>query len=101
MNARARDGTASSGSAPVPSLATVASAMADPRIDDAIEEVDDEVDADHQCGDEQDAALHYRVVARLHAVYQPVADARPRENRLGEDRARQQQPDLQPDHGDH
>ena len=50
--------------------------------------------------DQQDAALHDRIVARLHAVDQPVADARPRKDRLGEDGAGQQQSDLQPDDGD-
>src|SRR6185503_11030657 len=76
------------------------SGMPDARVHHAIEEVDDEVDGDDDGRDEQDAALHDGVVARLHAVDQPVADARPGEDRLGQDRAGQKQADLQADDRD-
>src|SRR5450755_798059 len=66
--------------------AITASCMPDPGIDDAVEQIDDQIDADHNRGDEQDAALHHRVVARLDTVDQPVADAGPREDGLGENR---------------
>src|SRR4051794_12634574 len=77
------------------SIAGATSAMSDARIDDAIQGVDDQVDGDDDRRDQQDAALHDGIVARLHAMDQPVADTRPREDGLGQDRAGQQQPDLQ------
>src|SRR6478672_8197185 len=80
---------------------TTSSAMAYARVDHAVEEVDQQVDHDDDGRHQQDSALHDRVVARLHAVHQPVTNAGPGKDRLGEDRAREQQPDLQPDHGDH
>src|SRR6478672_11195816 len=51
-----------------------ASGMPDARVDDTVEHVDDEVDRDDDGRNQQDAALHDRVVARLHAVDEPVAD---------------------------
>jgi hypothetical protein len=75
--------------------------MPDPRVDDAVQHVDDQVDRDDDRCDQQDPALHDRIIARLHTVDQPVAHARPREDRFGEDRPRQQQSDLQPDDRDH
>src|SRR6516165_9621759 len=65
------------------------SGMANPRVDDAVDRVDQEVHRDHDGGDEQNAALHDRVVPRLHPVDQPVADAGPREDGFGQDRAGQ------------
>src|SRR6266550_1148999 len=81
--------------------AMTASGMADSRIDDAVEQIDDQIDADHYRGHQQYAPLHDRIVARLNAVNQPVAHARPGKDGLGQDRAGQQQADLQTDHGDH
>ena len=80
---------------------TDAQRMPNARVDHAVEHVDDQVDRDDDRRDQQDAALHDRIVARLHAVNQPVADAGPGKDRLGQDRARQQQADLQPDDRDH
>src|ERR1700682_5344332 len=81
--------------------AIAASCMPDSRVDDAIEQIDDQIDADHDRRHQQDASLHARIVARLNAVDQPVADARPGKDGLGQDRAGQQQANLQPDHRDH
>src|ERR1700738_1734214 len=78
-----------------------ASTMADSRVDDAVEQIDDQIDADHDRSDQQYASLHDRIVARLNAVDQPVAHARPGKDGLGQDRAGQQQADLQTDHRDH
>src|SRR5262249_55503641 len=58
-------------------IASSVSGMANAGIDDPVEQIDDQIDADHERGDEQDAALHDGVVARLHAVHEPVAHARP------------------------
>src|SRR5438105_809206 len=88
------------GGAPVPTAGVASSGMTYPRIDHAVEHVDDEIDADDDRRDQQNAALDNRIIARLDAVDQPIADARPGENRFGEDRARQQQTDLEADDGD-
>ena len=69
----------------------------DPRVEDAVGEVDEQVDEDDDDGDEEDAALDDGVVARLDRVDQPGADAREGEDRLGEHRAGEQQPDLEAD----
>ena len=45
--------------------------------------------------DQQDAALHQRVVAEADRLNQQPADARPREDRLGDDRAGQHGAELQ------
>src|SRR6266540_3883687 len=81
-----RSGAASRATAAKASL-IAASCVANPRVHDAIEQIDDEIDADHDGGDQEDAALDHRIVARLHAVNEPVAHARPGEDRLGQDRA--------------
>src|SRR6202521_2944797 len=80
--------------------AMTASCMADSRVDDAVEQIDDQIDADNDRRHQQYASLHDRIVARLNAVDQPVAHARPGKDGLGQNRAGQQQPDLQPDHRD-
>ena len=51
--------------------------------------------------DQQQPALHHDVVALGDRIDHPFADAGPREDRLGEDGARHQQPHLQPDGRDH
>src|SRR6266542_3744090 len=61
--------------------------MANAWVHDAVEQIDDEIHADHDGGDQEDAALDHRIVARLHAVNEPVAHAGPGENRFGQDRA--------------
>src|SRR5438093_6773750 len=48
------------------SSSSVVSSMADSRIDDAVQQIDNEVHTDDDGRDQQNAALHYRVVARLH-----------------------------------
>src|SRR5690554_3147231 len=60
------------------------SVIADPRVDDGVEEVDDDVHDDEADGDEQDGPLHDRVVAREDRVDEQAADAGPREDGLGE-----------------
>ena len=57
-------------------------------------------DRDVGDGDEQDAALHRRIVARADRLHQQPSDARPREDRFGDHRAGQHRPELQPEHRD-
>src|SRR5206468_2338334 len=92
QNSRSGPGAAST------RVSIAASSMPYPRVDDAVEQVDDQVDADDDGCDQQDSALHDRIVARLHAMDQPVADARPGKNGFGEDCPGKQQSDLQADH---
>src|ERR1022692_3096564 len=46
----------------IPSSAITASCMADSRVDDAVEQIDDQVDADHDRRHQQDATLHDRII---------------------------------------
>nr|GEV65417.1 hypothetical protein [Tanacetum cinerariifolium] len=54
---------------------------------------------DLSADDECDAVLHDRVVAGADGFDQPLADARPGEDRLGQNRTGQQCADLQAEHG--
>src|SRR5437870_1058520 len=83
------------------SRSSVVSSMADSWIDDAIQQIDDEIHADDDGRDQQDATLHDWVIARLHAVNQPISHARPGEDGFGQNRARKQQSDLQADYRNH
>jgi hypothetical protein len=47
--------------------------------------------------DQQQAALDHRIVAPRHGFDHPFADARPGEDRFGQDGAGQQRADLQAD----
>ena len=63
----------------------------------AVRDVDEQVHEHDDDRDEQDPALDHRVVAVLDRLLQPRPDPGIREHRLGQDRAREQQPDLQAD----
>src|SRR5262245_15890677 len=63
------------------------SARADARIEEAIDQVDAEVDHDEQDGRDEHGALHDRVVAVVDRLDRQAPDARPREHRLGDDGA--------------
>src|SRR4051794_13320796 len=63
--------------------------MADPRIDEAIGEIDEQVDHDDDARDQHDAALEGRIIAPVDRFDEPFADARPGEDRFGEDGAGQ------------
>jgi hypothetical protein len=73
----------------------------DPRVDDRVGDVDQQVDEDEHHGHEQHAALQHGVVALLDGLRQPVAEPLDVEDGLGQDRARQQEPGLEADDGDH
>src|SRR6267142_1219316 len=75
--------------------ATATSAGAGARIEEAIEEVDREVDGDeHHCRDEH-GALDDRVVAVVDGLHGQPADAGPGEYRLGHHRAAQERAELE------
>src|SRR6266850_3889654 len=74
---------------------------ADPGIDEAIEDVDEEVAHDEADRDQEYDALHERVVAREDGVHHEAADAGQGEDVLGDDGAADQRAELQPQHGDH
>src|SRR5437762_4630907 len=81
-------------------IAGARSAISDPGIDPAIEEVDEQVAQDEAEGDQENHALHQRVVAREHGVHHEAADAGQGEDVLGDHGAADQRPELQPEHGD-
>src|SRR5206468_8824869 len=57
----------------------------DSRVDESVEDVHDQVDADdHEAGHDHDA-LHEREVALEDALVEQAADARPREDHLDDD----------------
>src|SRR4051812_10554285 len=75
---------------------TIAStAMVDPGIDQAVKKIDDEVHQDDNTRNQHDAALESRIVAPSDRLDEPFADARPREDGLGQNRARKQRADGQ------
>src|SRR5580704_6646043 len=64
--------------------ARTSAAMANPGIDEAIDEIDDQIDQDDDSGDEEHAALQRRIIAPADGIDEPMADAWPGEDRLGE-----------------
>src|SRR5664280_2726686 len=75
-------------------------AMTDPRIDRAIDQVDDKVDADHHRRNQHHAALQGWVVAPADRFDQPMANPGPGKDRLGQHRAGEQARHHQADDGD-
>src|SRR5215470_4892954 len=71
------------------------SANADSGIDPAIEQVDEQVAHDERDGDQQNHALDQWIVAREDRVDHEAADARQREDVLGDDGAADQRAQLQ------
>src|SRR6185312_2959738 len=95
---RARTGPAASPTAT--STATLPS-KADPRIDEAIKNVDHEVDGNKRQRIDDDGPSDERIVARLDSGDQQRAAARPREYGFDDDRAAQQGTEFETDHRDH
>src|SRR5580693_7565191 len=74
-------------SSPIGVVSAAASAgTANPGINHAVDEIDDQIDEDDDGGDEQHAALQRRIIAPADRIDKPMADARPREDRLGQHR---------------
>src|ERR1700722_14924588 len=64
--------------------AATSAAMADPGIDNAVDKIDDQIDEDDEGGDQQNTALQRRIIAPADGIDEPMADARPGEDRLRE-----------------
>src|SRR6204780_3630406 len=67
--------------------AATSAAMADPGIDDSVDEIDDQIDEDDDSGDQQNTPLQRRIIAPADGIDESVADPWP-----GEDRLRQHRP---------
>src|SRR5579862_9949972 len=79
---------------------TLGSVIADPRVEEAVEDVGDQVE-DHDRRGDDDQIAHDRVdVELLKLEDEVVAHPVEREDRLGDDRAREQEPELQRRHRD-
>src|SRR3990170_505171 len=74
---------------------------ADAGIEVRIREVNQQVDDDVDHGDEQHCTLHEREVLVRNRVDEQLADAGPREHRLGNHSPGQQRTELQPHDGNH
>src|SRR5438094_10127258 len=81
--------------------AEAGSAMADPRVDPAVDEVDHQVAQDEAHGDQQHNALHQRVIAGEDGAADEPADAGQGGAVLGHHRAADERAQLQAEHGDH
>src|SRR4030095_16994893 len=66
----------------------------------AIEHVDDQVAQDEPDGDQQDDALHERIVPREDGIDHKASHAGQREDILRDDGAADERPELEPEHGD-
>src|SRR5690606_23952755 len=84
-----------------PEGATGTSAIADPRVDGGVEHVDDQVDEHELDGEHQQQPLDHGVVAGVDRLDQQPAETVEVEHRLDDDGAGQQEPELQPDDGEH
>src|SRR3989442_14559928 len=76
------------------------SAVTDPRVDDDIEEIDDEVGQDEEGGEDEDDALHHGVVPREDRVDQEQSHPGPAEHRLRQDGATEERAELEPGDGE-
>src|ERR687891_43562 len=77
------------------SSATDMSAHPDPRVEEGVRDVDEQV---HD--DEDDPALQDRIVTVLYRLREPRAHAGDREHGLGENRSGEEKPSLEPDDRD-
>src|SRR5262245_55484376 len=96
---RSSDGSSSTPSPTTRSAASSSgcSAMADPRVEQHVQEVDDDVDHDEGDGDDQRAALHHHQVALEDRVDQQPAHAGQREQGLDDHRPADHGGDLETD----
>src|SRR5262245_55676241 len=73
----------------------------DSRIDEAVREIDDEVDQDEDGGVHNDAAHHDRIVADLYGPEDEQPQARDREDGLQDHGSAEDRADLQPENREH
>src|SRR5215813_15399175 len=69
----------------------------DARIDQPVEQINQQIDSHYSGPDEQRASLQNRVIATIDGLDQPFADARPRKNRLGKNCPGEENADLEAD----
>src|SRR5580698_6354801 len=91
-NRRARQTGAATATSSLRASSSVA--MADPRIEHGVEQVDDEVHDDEAGGDQQHGALQNNQIARVDRADQEPPDARQSEDRLDDDGAADQPADI-------
>src|SRR5690625_5083410 len=77
------------------------SVIADPRGDEPVDDVDEQVDEYERHGEEQYGALHDRVVTRRDGVDEHAAPARPGEHGFRDDRSREQRPEFEAADGEY
>src|SRR3546814_20814504 len=68
-----------------------------PRIEEWIEDIDEQVDEDIERRGEQQTALHHRIIAREHRIDHQPPEPRQGEHRLDHRDAAEQSPERQPD----
>src|SRR5579883_2128019 len=85
--------------APVATMSPRASAIADPRVEEGIGDVDEEIEADNEKGDDDDVGGDDREIALEDRLQQQIAGPRPLEDRLGDEREADELAELQADHG--
>src|SRR6516225_7088905 len=73
----------------------------DPRVNEAVAQICDQVDDDERDGQDDHAGLHLHVIAAGHRVHQQAADPGPRENRLDHHGAPHHLPRVEPQNTDH
>src|SRR5262245_22997558 len=82
-------------------VAMARSAVADARVDDRVERVDQEAYQDEDRRRDDEHGLHDREVPGVDRVDDQLSHAGPGEDRFRDDGAAEQRPDLEPDHGQH
>src|SRR2546425_7272390 len=92
---RVNAGPSSAATMAIETMATPTLLIANPGIDEPVQQIGDEIHADIRHRDEQDASLHERIVAKANRLNEQPSDSRPRENRLGDDGAREHRAELQ------
>src|SRR5438445_10972518 len=75
-------------------------AIADPRIENAVEHVDQQIGEDHDDGDEHDEVLHDRIITPENRLHQEARDPRQIEDGLGDHEAADEKRELDADDGD-
>src|SRR5207244_7385951 len=76
-------------------------AIADARVEDAVQHVDQQVGEDHHDGDEHHEVLHDRIVPPEDRLHQEPGDAGQVEDGLGDHQAADEEGELDRDDGDH
>src|SRR3954471_8654421 len=82
-------------------IALTVLAIADPGVEEGVDDVDDQVSEDEDHGDEEDDALHDGIVTIEDGPHQDAADAADGEDGFGDDGAAEQQSQLNADDRDH